>query len=555
MDKRPDASTFGHYQDSYTPVLSWGDLLVRGAVEVPERDVFVFPDTRRTYLSMTERSTEVARSLRAMGVGPGDHVGILMPNCIEFLEVWFAISFLGAVCVPINARFKARELGYVIENGDLVALLTSDIVEQHTDYVDLLHEALPGLSTASDPLDLHLEAAPRLRGAVMMGGSSRAGFCNRARFEALASRVEPAEVHELRRRVAIRDTAVIFYTSGTTSMPKGCLLDHETLFRVGYNTGLRMELQNGCRMFDPLPLFHTAATQPMVAVLEARGTYISMTHFEAGAALELIRSERVTSMFTAFPIIAQALLNHESSSPSDLGDVAVTFNVAPPDALIAMQERMPSTVQVTGFGMTETGGSVVLTSPSEPVETRLASEGAHFPGMEIVIKDVESGKRLAAGERGEICIRGPQVFKGYFKAPEKNAESFDAEGFFLTGDLGMLDDEGRLHYLGRAKDMLKVGGENVAAIEIESFLSTHPAVSIAQVVGVPDDRYVEVPAAFIELKPGHTATEEEIIAFCDGEMARFKVPRYVRFVSEWPMSATKVQKFKLRDVIVAEWAS
>jgi acyl-CoA synthetase (AMP-forming)/AMP-acid ligase II len=216
---------------------------------------------------------------------------------------------------------------------------------------------------------------------------------------------------------------------------------------------------------------------------------------------------------------------------------------------------MPSTVQVTGFGMTETGGSVVLTSPSEPVETRLASEGAHFPGMEIVIKDVESGKRLAAGERGEICIRGPQVFKGYFKAPEKNAESFDAEGFFLTGDLGMLDDEGRLHYLGRAKDMLKVGGENVAAIEIESFLSTHPAVSIAQVVGVPDDRYVEVPAAFIELKPGHTATEEEIIAFCDGEMARFKVPRYVRFVSEWPMSATKVQKFKLRDVIVAEWAS
>ncbi len=536
-------------------LIPWGDLIVRGAALHPDRDVFVFPDQRRTYREMVERATDVARALVSMGVRKGDHVGILMPNCMDFLDVWFGASFVGAVVVPINARFKSRELGYVIENADLVAVFTSDIVEQHTDYVALLHEALPGLADASDTTSLSLESAPRLRSAVLLGSKRALGFRDRDEFESLVASTSPETIDSMRRRVAIRDTAVIFYTSGTTAMPKGCLLDHETLLRVGVNTRRRMGLPNGERLWDPLPLFHTAATQPMVAVLDACGTYVSMTHFEPGLALQLIRDEHVTSMFTAFPIIAQALLNHPDYTDDTLADVRVTFNVAPPDALKQMQSRMVHTAQVTGFGMTESGGSVVLSRPEDPIDVRAGAEGSPFPGMQIEIRDVLMNDALPAGERGEIVVRGPQVFQGYFKSPEKNAEVLEPGGWFHTGDLGLLDEDGRLHYLGRAKDMLKVGGENVAAIEIESYLSTHPAVSIAAVVGVPDDLYVEVAAAFLELKPGASATEEEIIEFCTKGMARFKVPRYVRFVTEWPMSATKVQKFRLRDLLAADLAA
>lgn len=543
-----------HDENAVVSLVTWGDMVARGAALHPDRDAYVFPGQRRTYSEMNSRATDVARSLLAMGIRPGDHVGILMPNCMDFLDVWFGLSYIGAVVVPINARFKARELGYVIENAEVVAIFTSDIVEEHTDYVALLHEALPGLADATDPLALNLECSPGLRSAVLLGSKSVPGFVDRTGFDSLETSSTPEHVDVLRRRVAIRDTAVIFYTSGTTAMPKGCMLDHETLGRVGVNTARRMGLRDGERMWDPLPLFHTAATQPMVAVLEVGGTYVSMTHFEPGLALELIRDERVTSTFTAFPIIAQALLNHPTYTDETLENVVVTFNVAPPDALKEMQGKMPHTTQITGFGMTETGGSVVLTRPEDPVDVRAGAEGAPFPGMQIEIRDLLTNEPLPPDERGEIVIRGPQVFQGYFKAPTKNAEVLEPTGWFHTGDLGALDTDGRLHYLGRTKDMLKVGGENVAAIEIESYLATHPAVSIAAVVGVPDDRYVEVAAAFIELKPGHTADEDEIVEFCTMGLARFKVPRYVRFVTEWPMSATKIQKFGLRDTLVDELA-
>jgi acyl-CoA synthetase (AMP-forming)/AMP-acid ligase II len=533
-------------------LLPWGDLIVRGGSLHPDRDVFVFPESRRTYAEMVQRATDVGRGLVALGIGKGDHVGILMPNCMDFLDVWFGISFIGAVAVPINARFKSRELGHVINDGDLVAVFTSDIVEQHTSYVTLLHEALPGLHDAVDPTALSLECAPKLRITVLLGSREVNGFLGREQFEAMVPSVSPDRVDGMRRGVAIRDTAVIFYTSGTTAMPKGCPLDHETLLRVGMNTRRRMGLVSGDRLWDPLPLFHTAATQPMVAILDAIGTYVSMTHFEPAAALQLIRRERVTSTFTAFPIITQALLNHPDYTDDDLRSVRTTFNVAPTEALKEMQSKMPYTIQITGFGMTESGGSVVLSRPEDSADVRAGAEGAPFPGMEIEIRDLDSNEPVPSGERGEIVVRGPQIFGGYLKAPDKNAETIEPSGWFHTGDLGALDQDGKLHYLGRAKDMLKVGGENVAAVEIESYLATHSAVSIAQVVGIPDPRYVEVAAAFLELKPGAVATEEEIIEFCAKGMARFKVPRYVRFVTTWPMSATKVQKFRLRDILVDE---
>jgi len=344
------------------------------------------------------------------------------------------------------------------------------------------------------------------------------------------------------------------YTSGTTAMPKGCVLSHEAQVRTGVATRIRLGYADGERVFAPCPMFHTASTQPMVATLHAFGTFVSMARFDPTPALELIEAERVTAMFPAFPPLTLGMLNSPDYSPASFARVRTVFTVAPPEALRAMQRRMPHSVLVNAYGMTEFGGSVVMVDPADGDDARLATQGPPFPGLEVGIRD-EANRPLPAGERGEIVIRGPSMFGGYHNDPAKTAEAVDAGGWYHSGDLGTVGADGRLRYLGRLKDMLKVGGENVAALEIASYLQAHPCVSVAQVVGVADEKYGEVPAAFIELQPGTTLTEKEVIAHCRGGLASFKVPRYVRFVTQWPMSSTKVQTFRLREQLEAELAA
>ncbi len=257
-------------------------------------------------------------------------------------------------------------------------------------------------------------------------------------------------------------------------------------------------------------------------------------------------------MFPAFPTITMQLLDHPTYTPDSFASVRVAINVGPPEELRAMQERMPHTTQITVFGMTETGGSAAMCERDDSLAHRTETSGFALPGNEIQIRDPDSGAQLPAGEPGEIVVRGRGVFSGYHNAPEKTAASFYEGGWFRTGDLGVMDGDGRVSFRGRLKDMLKVGGENVAAVEVEGFLATHPAVNLAQVVGVPDGKYGEVPAAFIELAPGASATEGEIIDYCQGEIATFKIPRHVRFLDQWPMGATKILKYELRERICSE---
>ena len=226
--------------------------------------------------------------------------------------------------------------------------------------------------------------------------------------------------------------------------------------------------------------------------------------------------------------------------------------VATLDLLVSMQERMPSAVQISAYGMTECGGVICFGDVNDSLEKRSETSGWPFRGIEVQIRDLETDEILPPGNRGEILVRGYCVFEGYYKDPEKNAEAFTDDGWFRTGDICAVDEDGRVTYDGRVKDMLKVGGENVAAAEIEGLLSQHPAVMLAQVVSAPDNKYIEVPAAYIQLVEGADATEAELIEFCTGKVASFKVPRYVRFVDEWPMSATKIQKVKLREEIARE---
>jgi fatty-acyl-CoA synthase len=542
----------------YLELCTLGDLVVRGSAHCPDRDALVLPGERRTYGELEDRARTIARSLTAMGVDRGDRVGLYMPNCAEFIDVLFGILFAGAVAVPINARFKPRELRHCVRDACLRVLFAADSPGEQRGRADIIEDALGPLEPAAGPGTadqprLRRAAAPDLQAIVALGPGQgpRDGFLTGTAFSELALTAPPADADARRRRVALRDPAMMFYTSGTTAMPKGCVLSHEALVRTGVTTRQRLGYRDGERMFAPCPMFHTASTQPMVATLHAFGTFVSMPHFDPALALKIIETERVTALFPAFPPLTEGMLNCRDYSPGSFAAVRTVFTVAPPEALRSMQRRMPHSVMVNAYGMTEFGGSVVMVDPGDDDDARLATQGPPFPGIEIGIRDGENGP-VPDGERGEIVVRGPSMFDGYHNDPDKTAECIDAAGWFHTGDLGMIGADGRLRYLGRLKDMLKVGGENVAAIEIASHLQALPAVSVAHVVGVADQKYGEVPAAFIELRPGMSLTEEEVIAHCGDGLARFKIPRYVRFVTEWPMSSTKVQTFRLREQLEKE---
>ena len=536
----------------WVEVTTLGDLIVRAAARHPESDAVVFPDERHSFGSLLEAAERAARSLLGLGVRPGDHVGILMPNCMDFIEVMFGAALIGAPVIPINARFKGRELSYVARDADLRLLVTSDIIDQHTDYVEILHACLPGLAEAPDPGDLRLDSVPELRGVVLLGSSSPAGMIDRSGFESAAEGVGLDTVHLLRSRVALRGIAMMMYTSGTTAEPKGCPMTHEQLVRTSSVAGERFEMNSADVFWDPLPLFHMSSILPLIGCIEAGAAYVTLTHFDPAVAIAQLRDERATICFSTFPTVTTVMLNHPDWDAAELSSIRLMNNVASPAALEEIHKLLPDMAHMNAFGLTECGGVVAFTAPDDPPEVRSTTSGRPFRGIEVQIRDFETGEVVPTWERGEIWCRGYNVFEGYYKDPVKTAECFDGEGWFNTGDIGRMDADGRVGYLGRVKDMLKVGGENVAAVEIESYLQTHDAVAIAQVVGIPDERYVEVPAAFVELMPDAEVAESELIAYCKGNIASFKIPRHVRFVKEWPLSATKIQKFRLQEQLCEE---
>jgi fatty-acyl-CoA synthase len=530
-----------------------GDLLVRGATLQPDREVLVLLNERYTYSELHERASRSARSLSALGISKGDHVGILMHNSIEFLELIFAVSYLGAIVVPLNARFQARELAHVIADAQLRAILTTSAFDEHVNFVTRLYQALPGLEDAdADAVGLAVATAPDLRFVVALGPGRKAGTVGVKTFAEAAETTSPGIPEQTRWRVAIRDVAMMFYTSGSTAMPKGCPLSHEAITRIGALTADRYGFRDGDRAWAPAPMFHTACTQPLVSTLQSRGTFVTMSHFEPAAALQQIESERITLLFPFVPTITQALLGDPGYRTDSFRSVRVVGNLGTVDFLRQCQARMPHSVQVASYGLTEFAGAVTVSSPADTIDDRLTTQGRAIPGHEIQIRDAESAVVCGPGQPGEIVMRGPTMCFGYHRDDAKSRQTIEPDGWFHTGDLGKLDDRGQLVFLGRTKDMLKVGGENVAAVEIEAYLEAHPQVSIAQVVGIPNAKYIEVPAAFVELRPGSVVTPDELIDYCAAGMARFKVPRHVIIMSDWPISATKISKMKLRDQLIEQ---
>ncbi|MFV3130364.1 class I adenylate-forming enzyme family protein [Niveispirillum sp. KHB5.9] len=541
--------------DQFIHATTLGDLLLSAAYRWPDTDALIFPMEKLTYRDLASRALRYAKGLMALGVRPGDHVGVLLPSCIDFVDVLFGVSLAGAVTVPINARYRAHELAYVVENADLVTIVTTEQVADQLNFVDRLCEGLEGLATQADPMDLRLPGCPRLRSIVLLGEGGRGFTVEAARFDALAGTVSDEAVHERRAFARVRDPGIVLYTSGTTSNPKGCLISHEAIVRTSQALAERYELTGRDRFWSPLPLFHIAAILPLVAIYAVGGTYLSMQHFDAGVALKMLETYKVTATYPCFAPIMVDLIHHPDFVKTDLSSMRLmNSSLAVQTGAIKemLAKAMPNCIQVGTYGLSEAAGTVCTSRLDDSYEVRTTRLGRPLPGIQVRIVDA-LGNDLPAGQKGEILVRGPGLLDGYYKDPVKTADAL-RDGWLHSGDVGSLDADGNIMFHGRTKDMLKVGGENVAAAEIEAYIGGHPAVKLCQVVGVPDPRLTEVAAAFIELHPGTGLTAQEVVDFCRGKISSFKVPRHVRFVTAWPMSASKIQKYKLRQQLEAELA-
>ncbi|WP_421839610.1 class I adenylate-forming enzyme family protein [Novosphingobium sp.] len=536
------------------PVLTMGGMIRASAQAFAEREAVVFPDRRITYAGLDAAARRWAAALIALGVQPGQHVGLFMPTCPQFIEAFYGIAMAGAVAVPINARYQSHELAYLVRDADLVVLVTAGHVAEGLDYRDRVRAALPSLAGADTARGLSLDEAPMLHTIISLDAAGADGMLPVDKALALGEGTEAPLIDRRIDDVDAEDIAMILYTSGTTANPKGALISHRAQVGNSRNLGKRYLCTAEDKVWSPLPIFHIAGILPMTMILDLGGVYMTVPHFEAGQALAMLGAEGATIAYPSFVTIMQDLINHPTFKTTDLSKLRVmnsNFAVQPAWIKDAVVSAMPHTIQVGTYGLTEAAGTVSTSRLDDSFEVRTGRCGYPLEDWEMRIVDPETGRDCGAGERGEIVLRGPHMLKGYYNAPEKSAEAL-RDGWFYTGDVGSVDAGGNVMFHGRTKDMLKVGGENVAAAEIESMLQTHPAVKLAQVVGIPDDRYVEVAAAFVELAEGSDASEAELIAHCKGKLAGFKIPRHVRMVSEWPMSTSKIQKFKLRGQLIEE---
>lgn len=531
-----------------------GAMLRSSAQRWPHSDALIFPDSRQSYADLNNAARRWARYFIAAGIQPGQNIGILLTTRPEFVEILFGIFMAGGVAVPINARYQASELRFLVRDADISILVSTGHVSDSLDFGERLLKAFPSLPDKQDGDRLELDDAPLLRSIICLDDPCPAYLtqCNAALNS--GAQICDDEVDARINDVTGEDTAMILYTSGTTANPKGALISHMGQLGNSRNLGRRYEMDREDKVWSPLPVFHIAGILPMVMILDLGGAYMTVPHFEAGQALAMLDREKATLAYPSFVTIMQDLITHEKFESTDLGSLRImnsNFAVQPAWIRDAVVKAMPDTIQVGTYGLTEAAGTVSTSRLTDSFEARTQRCGVLLDDWEMKILDADTGKEMEAGERGEIVLRGPHMLKGYYNAPQKTAEVMRG-GWFHTGDIGSIDADGNVMFHGRMKDMLKVGGENVAAAEIESMLQTHPCVKLAQVVGVPDDRYVEVAAAFIELNTGDSVDADALIAHCKGELASFKIPRHIRFVDAWPMSTSKIQKFKLQTQLCKE---
>tara|TARA_B100000085_G_scaffold2595_1_gene2466 strand:- start:189 stop:1856 length:1668 start_codon:yes stop_codon:yes gene_type:complete len=539
--------------ENWINVTSLGDLMDKQAEKYGDKDAIVFPEGRYSYQDISAYAQNISKALLALGVEPGDRVGYFLQECIDTVGIIIGAAKIGAITAPINSRFKSTELEQVIVHAGMKVIFTSSPAVA-TDFNGLINETFPQIAE-SPSQRLDFPEAPELEALITLDDIERPGTFNLSDVNEMALTISDEAVAARQAGVRVRDTAIIMYTSGTTAMPKGAMLSHESFSRYAASIKKRMRLDEDDIFWAALPMFHIGGVAFVIASLFVGSTFIHTGNYNPDVALQQIRDERPTVALPAFETIWVPIVNHPTREEDDFDSIRLVMVVGVPERLRQFQEQTPHAPILNCFGQTEVCAFLSLCELDDEPELRFTKGGFPLPGMIAEVHDPESGEILPNGSIGELWYRGPNMFDGYFRDPELTEEVFDERGFFRTGDICELDEDGRVTFVSRLKDMLKVGGENVSAAEVEGYLITHPSIVLAQVVAAPDERYVEVPAAYIQLKPDTQATEDEIIDFCRGKIATYRVPRYVRFVDDWPMSGTKIKKVILREMIADELKS
>jgi fatty-acyl-CoA synthase len=529
-----------------------GALLDELAAANPHAEAVVFRDQRLTYATLRARVDEFARALLAVGVRRGDRVAVLLPNRPEWLIAALAIAKIGGIVTAISTFSTPRELGWALDHSEAAALVTVDAFRGR-DYLTALHGLCPELG-GSAPGALRSARLPHLRTVVCLDERRHDGVFRIDEFIAGASKTSPSTLATAQRAVTPADVCYILYTSGSTATPKGVTLAHGGVIDNGFNIGERQHLTAADRLWLAVPLFWSfGSANALPAIVTHGGCVVLQESFEPGEALELLEREHV-SVYYGMVNMARAMLEHPDHRRRRLASMRTGLTIGLPEDIAMTMDAVGARELCNVYGSTETYGNCAVTDAHDSLELRLHTQGLPLPGMELRVVHPETRQPLPANDVGELCVRG-YVTPGYHRAPELAASAFDADGYFLTGDLGLIGDDGRVRFRGRLKEMIKTGGINVAPLEVEEVLLQHRDVKQAYVVGVPDRAKDEIVAAVLELRAGATADVEALVAFCRERLASYKVPTRLAFrkADEFPRTPTgKIHKPGLREELTRD---
>jgi len=536
--------------------LTIGALLDDMARRYPDNEALVYNDRglRYSYSEFNELCRNVAKGLLRLGIKKGDNVSIWAYNVPEWVILQFATAKIGAILVTVNTSYKSAELEYILDQSDSTTLFMVKSFKD-TDYVATLNTVVPELA-GTEPGTLSCTKLPFLKRVVFIGDGTPSGMLNFNEIVEMGRDVPDAELKAIETGLDCHETINMQYTSGTTGFPKGVMLTHYNLINNGFQIGECMKFTEKDRLCIPVPFFHCFGSVLAVMASVSHATaMVPVEIFDPLKVLQAIEKERCTAVH-GVPTMFIAELEHPDFDKFDLTSLRTGImagSVCPIEVMKRVVKDMHVTEITSVYGQTESSPGITQTRTEDSIELRVATVGRALPGAEVKIIDIESGATLPPGKQGELCARGYMVMKGYYKMPEETAKVIDPDGWLHTGDLAIMDENGYCKITGRIKQMIIRGGENIYPKEIEEFLYTHPKISDVQIYGVPDRKYGEQVMASIILKKGMEMSEDEIRDFCRGKIANYKIPKYVKFVDTFPMTASgKIQKFKMRDMAIKE---
>ena len=531
-----------------------GEMLEKWAYKTPDRDFVVYPDRnlRFTYGDFNKRVDALAKGFLFIGVKPGDKVGIWAKNVPDWTTIMFATAKIGAVLVTINTSYKLAEIEFLLKNADINTLCLVDGFRD-SDYINMIFNLVPELKEQPRG-ELHSEKFPELKNLVFIGQQKHRGMYNTTELILLGNHIDDLELESVKENLNCHDVINMQYTSGTTGFPKGVMLSHHNILNNGYAAGECMKFTAEEKLLVCVPLFHCFGCVLAVCAIVSHGATLVFTEdFDAVMVMASVQKEKCTALH-GVPTMFISELNHPMFDMFDLSSLhtgIMAGALCPIETMNQVMTKMHMKDVIIVYGLTESSPGMTATRSHNTAEVRATTVGFEFPNVEVKIVNYETGEPCLSGEQGEICCRGYNVMKGYYKNPEATQKAIDKDGWLHSGDLAVKTEDGFYKITGRIKDMIIRGGENIYPREIENYLYRLPQIETVEIAGVPSLKYGEAVGAFIKLKSGQKLTEEEITDFCRGNIAWFKIPKYIFFVNEFPMTASgKIQKYKLSALAV-----